>query len=150
MYYLVTEMCPHTHISATKWCIVVYRTGALWDSCNRSIIRFRIWLLAEKNVSSWITWLWTVCYRIDHAIACYSFLLPCIVLHLIYFYLQGHICHCKEFCLSNDSSEIWMWPTISICSPETLTEKELSWSLIRCAAWVAAHIATNLLLQEYI
>ena len=31
MYHFVTEMCTHVHISVTKWCIVGYMTGALWD-----------------------------------------------------------------------------------------------------------------------
>ena len=35
MDHFVTEMCTHGHISVTKWCIVGYRTGVLWDLCNR-------------------------------------------------------------------------------------------------------------------
>ena len=31
MHHFVTEMCTHVHISVTKWCIVVYGTGALLD-----------------------------------------------------------------------------------------------------------------------
>ena len=31
MHRFVTEMCTHVHISVTKWCIVGYTTGALWD-----------------------------------------------------------------------------------------------------------------------
>ena len=31
MDHFVTEMCTYVHISVTKWCIVGYRTGALWD-----------------------------------------------------------------------------------------------------------------------
>ena len=38
MQHFVTEMCTRVHISVTKWCIVGYGTGALWDVCNRSII----------------------------------------------------------------------------------------------------------------
>ena len=34
IYHFVTEMCMH--ISVTKWCIVGYRIGALWDLCSRS------------------------------------------------------------------------------------------------------------------
>ena len=30
-------MCTHVHNSVTKWCIVGYGTGALWDLCNRFI-----------------------------------------------------------------------------------------------------------------
>ena len=37
MHHCVTEMCTHVHISATKWCIVGYGTGALWDLCDSSI-----------------------------------------------------------------------------------------------------------------
>ena len=32
----VTEMFPDVHISVTTWCIVVCRTGELWDFCNVS------------------------------------------------------------------------------------------------------------------
>ena len=28
----------NVHISVTKWCIVGYGTGALWDLCNRSVV----------------------------------------------------------------------------------------------------------------
>ena len=42
MNHFVTEMCTHVHISVTKWCIVGYGTGALWDLCNRSIGHPRI------------------------------------------------------------------------------------------------------------
>ena len=31
MQHLVTEMCTCVHISATKWCIMGYLSGALWD-----------------------------------------------------------------------------------------------------------------------
>ena len=31
MHRFVTEMCTHVHISVTEWCIVAYRTGALWN-----------------------------------------------------------------------------------------------------------------------
>ena len=31
MHHFLTEMCTHVHISVTKWCIVRYGTGALWD-----------------------------------------------------------------------------------------------------------------------
>ena len=36
MCHFVTEMCTCVHFSVTKWCIVWYETGALWDLCNRS------------------------------------------------------------------------------------------------------------------
>ena len=31
MHHLVTEMCTLVHISVTKWCIMGYLSGALWD-----------------------------------------------------------------------------------------------------------------------
>ena len=34
MHQFVTEMCTHVHIPVTKWCIVGYVTGALWDLYN--------------------------------------------------------------------------------------------------------------------
>ena len=37
MHHFVTEMCTHVHISVTKWCIVGYGTGVLWDLCYRSV-----------------------------------------------------------------------------------------------------------------
>ena len=37
MHHFVTQMCTNVHISVTKWCIVGYGTGALWDLCNRSV-----------------------------------------------------------------------------------------------------------------
>ena len=38
MYHFVTEMCTYVHISVTKWYIMGYGTGALWDLFNRSIV----------------------------------------------------------------------------------------------------------------
>ena len=37
LHHFVTEMCTSVHISVTKWCIVGYGTGVLWDLCNRTI-----------------------------------------------------------------------------------------------------------------
>ena len=37
MHHFVTEMCAHVHIYITKWCIVVYLSGALWDFWEGSI-----------------------------------------------------------------------------------------------------------------
>ena len=37
MHNSVTEMWTHVHISATKWCVVGYETGVLWDLRNMSI-----------------------------------------------------------------------------------------------------------------
>ena len=37
MHHLVTEMCTHVDISLTKWCVVGYGNGALWDLWDRSI-----------------------------------------------------------------------------------------------------------------
>ena len=31
IHHFVTKMCTHMHMSVTKWCIVRYGTGALWD-----------------------------------------------------------------------------------------------------------------------
>ena len=31
MPHFVRGICTHGHISVTKWCIVGYGTGALWD-----------------------------------------------------------------------------------------------------------------------
>ena len=31
MHHFVAEMCTHVHISVTKWRVVGYGTGALWD-----------------------------------------------------------------------------------------------------------------------
>ena len=39
MHHFVTEMCTNVHISVTKWCIVGYGTGTLWDLGNSSMIR---------------------------------------------------------------------------------------------------------------
>ena len=37
MHHFVTEMCTCVHISVTKWCIVGYLSGALWDLWDGSI-----------------------------------------------------------------------------------------------------------------
>ena len=34
MHNFVTEMCTCVHISITKWCIMGYSSGALWDCGN--------------------------------------------------------------------------------------------------------------------
>ena len=39
MQRFVTEMCTHVHIPFTKWCIVGYLPGALWDLWEGSIDR---------------------------------------------------------------------------------------------------------------
>ena len=36
-YHFVTEVCTRVHISVTKWCIVRYGTGAMWDLWAGSI-----------------------------------------------------------------------------------------------------------------
>ena len=36
MHHFETEICTVVHISVTKWYIVGYETGGLWDLCNRS------------------------------------------------------------------------------------------------------------------
>ena len=38
MHHFVTEMCTCVHISVTKWCIVWYRSNALWDWWNGSFL----------------------------------------------------------------------------------------------------------------
>ena len=37
MHHFVTEMCTNVHISVTKWCIMKYQIGELWDICNEFI-----------------------------------------------------------------------------------------------------------------
>ena len=43
MHHFVTEMCTCVHISVTKWCIVGYGTGALWDLWDGSISTACCW-----------------------------------------------------------------------------------------------------------
>ena len=43
MHHFVTEMCTGVHISVTKWCIMGYGTGALWD--------LWIWAVSHMNHS---------------------------------------------------------------------------------------------------
>ena len=38
MHHFVTETCTHVHLSVTKWCIVGYLSGALWDLWDASIV----------------------------------------------------------------------------------------------------------------
>ena len=38
MQHFVTEMCTHVHISVTKWCIVGYMSGTLWDLWDGFIV----------------------------------------------------------------------------------------------------------------
>ena len=47
MHHHVTEMCTCVHISVTKWCIVEYGTGAMWDLCNR------YYWLVDQRVNVW-------------------------------------------------------------------------------------------------
>ena len=49
MHHFVTEMCTCVHISVTKWCIVGYETGALWDLHNRSISNVK-----TQNAELWL------------------------------------------------------------------------------------------------
>ena len=37
-HHFVTEMCTNVHISVTKWCIMGYATGVLWDLWDGSIL----------------------------------------------------------------------------------------------------------------
>ena len=41
--------CTYVHISVTKWGIVGYETGALWDLCNRSIVTGPYWWLTNAG-----------------------------------------------------------------------------------------------------
>ena len=50
MHHFVTEMCTRVHISVTKWCIVGYEIGALWDWCNRSIGPWSMMMSWHENV----------------------------------------------------------------------------------------------------
>ena len=54
MHHLVTEMCTYVHISVTKWCIVGYGTGALWNLCDRSIRHifraFQLWGICHESL----------------------------------------------------------------------------------------------------
>ena len=38
VHHFMTEVWSHVYISVTKWCIVGYRVGALYDFCDRSIV----------------------------------------------------------------------------------------------------------------
>ena len=40
MHHFITEMCTYVHISVTKWYIVGFTTGALWDLWDGSIRSF--------------------------------------------------------------------------------------------------------------
>ena len=55
MHLFVTEMCTHVHIPVTKWCIVRYGTGALWDLYNRSIVIHvaLYWQCSQHGVRWW-------------------------------------------------------------------------------------------------
>ena len=52
MQHFVAKICSHMHIFVTKWCIVVYGTGALWNLRHRSIVAPQnlIVISTEKNV----------------------------------------------------------------------------------------------------
>ena len=53
MHHFVTELCTFVHISVTKWCIVWYGAGALWDSSNRFIVTpFFPWRRHQMKTSS--------------------------------------------------------------------------------------------------
>ena len=40
--HFVRERCTHVQLSVTKWCIVGYGTGALWDLCKMYINRYQV------------------------------------------------------------------------------------------------------------
>ena len=49
MHHFVTEMCTCVHISVTKWCIVGYDTGTLWDLWDGSIGLGYLWYDMEAD-----------------------------------------------------------------------------------------------------
>ena len=53
MLRFVTEMWTWVHISVTKWSIVGYGTGVLWDLCNRSMgITFGVSFTERSQLTS--------------------------------------------------------------------------------------------------
>ena len=45
------QKCAHVHITVTKWCIVGYGTGALWDLSIRSTINTECWRIMYSSIS---------------------------------------------------------------------------------------------------
>ena len=45
IHHVVGELCTYVHFCLTKWCIVRYRTVALWDLYKRSIVRGYEWIV---------------------------------------------------------------------------------------------------------
>ena len=69
MHHFVTEMCTYVHISVTKWGIVGYGTGALWDLCNMSIIPVGDFIVCLRQVR--LLWVWPMPYNlIRHGFDC--------------------------------------------------------------------------------
>ena len=58
MHHFVTEMCAHGHISVTKWCMVGYGTGALWDLCNMPIAELIEYLVEYSLVTIVLSLQW--------------------------------------------------------------------------------------------
>ena len=60
MHLFVTEMCTRVHISVTKWCIVGYGTGALWDLRDGSIVDANKKEISMRRITSTLWWESTV------------------------------------------------------------------------------------------
>ena len=78
MLHLVTELCPHVHISVSKCCIVGYGTNALWDLSEGSIDSYSILVKISK---------WNVMWTDKHYYILRPFL--CATLHFIYISKQS-------------------------------------------------------------
>ena len=67
MSHFVTQICTHARISVTKWCIVGYGAGTLWDLCNRctagsyNVLHHSLWHLyysINLGVNVWRPCIW--------------------------------------------------------------------------------------------
>ena len=108
MHHFETEMCTHVHISVTKWCIVGYRTGALWDLHNRSI--------SSPKLTIIMGWLELVRGEVPGEFSVWSLI---------------NICHCCAGCISvtwgiSPSSHSWRYyPGTLPCSQVTATHLKI-------------------------
>ena len=74
MCHFVTEMCIYVHISVTKWCIVGYLSGALWDFWSETglfCMKFRAWshywsIIYSQIMCHWRGPRWPCIYNIFH------------------------------------------------------------------------------------
>ena len=74
MCHFVTEMCIYVHISVTKWCIVGYLSGALWDFWSETglfCMKFRAWshywsIIYSQILCHWRGPRWPCIYNIFH------------------------------------------------------------------------------------